>query len=323
MTDPMTSSTEQLPIQLITEVSSQCNRQVSADFSLFVDALTTRFGTSLDAVLLYGSCLRSGNLDEGIVDLYVIVDDYKKAYSERHLSVLNAWLAPNVFYLEVAHGDKTLRAKYAVISTANFEHAAQYWFHSYIWARFAQPSRLLYARDEPTHQRIYYAIAHAVVTFLKSGIKALKTETVTVEEIWTRCLMFTYAAELRAEQETRARDLAQLNLDDFIRLTTAAEPALNELLASQSDGTYLCLANDKTSKKAIWHWRLRRWQGRILSILRLSKATITFRDCLNYAAWKIERHTGIQVEITPTLRRHPIIWGFKVMWQLLRRGALR
>ncbi len=319
----MTTSTQQLPLQLITEVSSQCNRAVSADFALFVDALTTRFGPSLDAVLLYGSCLRSGNLDEGIVDLYVIVDDYKKAYSKRHLSVLNAWLAPNVFYLEVAHGDKILRAKYAVISTTHFAHAAQYWFHSYIWARFAQPARLLYARDEPTRQRIYHAIAHALVTFLKSGIQALKAESVNVEEIWTRCLMFTYAAELRAEQETRARDLAQLNLDDFVRLTTAAEPALIELLASQADGTYLCLTNDKTRKKALWHWRLRRWQGRVLSILRLSKATITFRDCLDYAAWKIERHTGIQVEITPMLRRHPIIWGFKVMWQLLRRGALR
>jgi predicted nucleotidyltransferase len=323
MANPSTTSTEQLPIQLITEVSSQCNREVSADFALFVDALTTRFGSSLDAVLLYGSCLRSGNLDEGIVDLYVIVDDYKKAYSERHLSVLNAWLAPNVFYLEVAHGDKTLRAKYAVISTADFERGAQYWFHSYIWARFAQPSRLLYARDEPTRQRIYLAIAHAVVTFLESGIQALKAEPVNVEDIWTRCLMFTYAAELRAEQETRARDLAQLNLDDFSKLTTAAESALAGLLKSQSDGTYQCLSDNKMRKKALWHWRLRRWQGRILSILRLSKATITFRDCLDYAAWKIERHTGIRVEITPMLRRHPIMWGFKVMWQLLRRGALR
>ena len=323
MANSSTTSTEQLPTQLITEVSSQCDREVSADFALFVDALTTRFGSSLDAVLLYGSCLRSGNLDEGIVDLYVIVDDYKKAYSQRHLSVLNAWLAPNVFYLEVAHGDKTLRAKYAVISTADFGRGAQYWFHSYIWARFAQPSRLLYARDEPTRQRIYLAIAHAVVTFLESGIKALKAETVNVEEIWTRCLMLTYAAELRAEQETRARDLAQLNLDDFTKLTAAAAPALAGLLEGQPDGSYQCLSDNKTRKKALWHWRLRRWQGRVLSILRLSKATITFRDCLDYAAWKIERHTGIQVEITPMLRRHPVIWGFKVMWQLLRRGAIR
>jgi hypothetical protein len=55
----------------------------------------------------------------------------------------------------------------------------------------------------------------------------------------------------------------------------------------------------------------------------LSKATLTFHDYLNYAAWKIERHSGIRVEITPMLRRHPILWGFKVMWQLLRRGVLR
>ena len=314
---------EQLPTQLITTVASQCNRDVSADFALFIDTLTNRFGSSLDAILLYGSCLRSGDLDEGIVDLYVIVDDYRNAYLQRHLSVLNTWLTPNVFYLEVVSGERTLRAKYAVISTSDFERGTQYWFHSYIWARFAQPSRLLYARDELIRQRIYQAIAHAVVTFLESGIKAFKAGTVNTEEIWTRCLMFTYAAELRAEQETRARDLAQLNLTDFTKLTEAAEPALAEFLKKKPDHTYQCLTNNELRKRTLWHWRLRRWQGRLLSILRLSKATITFRDCLEYAAWKIERHSGIRVEITPVLRRHPIIWGFKVMWQLLRRGVLR
>ena len=31
-----------------------------------------------------------------------------------------------------------------------------------------------------------------------------------------------------------------------------------------------------------------------------------------YAAWKIERHTGVRVEVTPMLRRHPVLWGLKV-----------
>ena len=74
---------------------------------------------------------------------------------------------------------------------------------------------------------------------------------------------------------------------------------------------------------ALWRWRLRRWQGRILSILRLAKATFTFSNSVDYAAWKIERHTGVRVEITPLLRRHPILWGLKVAKQLLQRGVLR
>jgi hypothetical protein len=289
-----------------------------------VDALIMRFGASLDAVILYGSCLHSAiSLEEGIVDLYVIVDSYHKAYPERYLANLNAWLAPNVFYLEVPHQERTLRAKYAVISTSDFARGAQFWFHPYIWARFAQPSRLLYCRDDPVRERIYAALAHSVVTFLKSGVAALEAGILDVEEIWTRCLTLTYAAELRAERETRARHLAQANLSALIRLTEVAAPMLTGVLEKQENGKYHCLTTLETQRQALWFWRLRRWQGKILSILRLSKATLTFNNSVEYAAWKIERHTGVSVEITPMLRRHPILWGLKVAWRLLRRGVLR
>jgi hypothetical protein len=31
----------------------------------------------------------------------------------------------------------------------------------------------------------------------------------------------------------------------------------------------------------------------------------------------------VHVEITPMLRRHPVLWGYKILWQLLRKGVLR
>ncbi|MBP6057573.1 MAG: acylglycerol kinase family protein [Nitrosomonas sp.] len=324
MTHPIAAAAEQLPIRLINEVAWESNKATSPDLVPLVDMLIMRFGESLDAVILYGSCLHSAiSLDEGIVDLYVIVDNYHKAYPQRYLANLNAWLAPNVFYLEVPHQERILRAKYAVISTHDFERGARFWFHSYIWARFAQPSRLLYCRDDTVREHIYAALAHSVVTFLKSGVSALEAGILDVEEIWTRCLMLTYAAELRAERETRARHLAQTNLGAFTRLTEVAAPMLPGILEKQDNGKYRCLTNPQTQRQALWRWRLRRWQGRILSILRLSKATLTFNNSVEYAAWKIERHTGVRVEITPMLRRHPILWGLKVAWQLLRRGVLR
>ncbi len=316
--------TEPLPEKLLDCVASQSTRDVSPDYAIFVHALQNRFGATVDAIILYGSCLRTGDLDEGIADLYILVDDYKHAYTQRYLSLLNAWLAPNVFYLEVQHQDRTLRAKYAVISTADFEQGAQYWFHSYIWARFAQPSRLLYARNEESRQRIYRAFSHSVITFLRAGIYTLENETFDVETLWTRCLMLSYAAELRPENETRARHLAMTNCNDFTQLTQAAYPALTDILSFQPDNqSYLCQNAPDICRRALWRWRLRRWQGRLLSILRLLKARLTFRDCLDYATWKIERHTGVQFEVTPWLRRHPIIWGFKIIWQVLRKGAMR
>ncbi len=324
MTTPITAPAAQLPVRLINEVTWESNKAVSPDLVPVVDTLIMRFGESLDAVILYGSCLHSAcSLDEGIVDLYVIVNSYYKAYPQRYLANLNAWLAPNVFYLEIPHQGRTLRAKYAVISTNDFERGAQFWFHPYIWARFAQPSRLLYCRDDSVREHIYTALAHSVVTFLKSGVPTLEANILDVEEIWTRCLMLTYAAELRAERETRARHLAQANLGALIRLTEVAAPMLTSILEKQENGKYRCLTTPEMQQQALWRWRLRRWQGKILSILRLSKATLTFSNSVEYAAWKIERHTGVRVEITPLLRRHPILWGLRVAWQLLQRGVVR
>ncbi len=323
MTNRISIADQQLPDGLIAEVASLSSRVVPADFSVLVEELKSRFGASLDAVILYGSCLRSQDAADGVVDFYVVVDSYSHAYPEHYLRYLNAWLAPNVFYLEASGQEKKFRAKYAVVSMVDFEHGTRYWFHPYLWARFAQPTRLLYVRDEITCQRVCHALAHAVVTFLESIIPALGSCVVNAEEIWARGLALTYAAELRAERETRARQLTQLNLDDYTRLTAQAASVLTGKLEVLPDGNYRCLADTAEQRRSLGHWRLRRWQGRILSVLRLTKAALTFRDCVSYAAWKIERHTGVRVEVTPMLRRHPVLWGYKIFWQLLRRGVLR
>lgn len=327
MTDHASILDQHIPNDLVAEIASLSSRAVSADFLVLVEALKLRFGSSLEAVLLYGSCLRSDDLGDGVVDFYAIVNSYGKAYPERYLGYLNAWLAPNVFYLEVsAPGhtqEKKFRAKYAVVSMADFVQGTWRWFHPYLWARFAQPSRLLYVRDETIRKHIYTALARAVVTFLKSSLPMLNSSVANVEAIWVNGLTQTYAAELRPERATRAQQLAQINLDDYTRLTEHAAPGLVGMLEMLPDGDYRCLINAADRRRARWHWRLRRWQGTVLSVLRLTKAAFTFSDSISYAAWKIERHTGVRVEVTPMLRRHPVLWGFKVSWQLLRRGVIR
>jgi hypothetical protein len=329
MTDHTLMSDGKPSDALVSAVSSMTSRPVSADFSIFIEELKSRFDSSLDAILLYGSCLRSHEIGDGVVDFYTVVDDYSNAYQEHYLRYFNTWLPPNVFYLEVSAQNRIFRAKYAVISMAEFEKGNQYWFHSYLWARFAQPVRLLYARDEIIRQRIYNSLAHAVVAFLRPTIEALGSCVVTAEEIWVKGLTLTYAAELRPERESRARQLTELNLDEYRHLTECALPSLVGILEKlpqehQVQGIgYRCLADDSERRRSLRRWQLRRWQGRVLSVLRLAKATFTFRDCIDYAAWKIERHTGVNIEVTPRLRRHPVLFGCKVFWKLFRRGVLR
>lgn len=312
---------EKPPEALVNEKASECSRIVPEGFHVFVGALQSRFGDALQGVLLYGSCLHSYELENSVVDLYAVVDNYDNAYEGRFNPFLNRFFPPNVFYLELKHQGKTLRCKYGVISFDDFEKGATSWFHSYIWGRFSQPTRLLYSKDENTKKRVHTILAHATITFLRASIPALGRSIVDTETIWTRGLALSYEAELRPENKNRARQLTHLNMGDYIRLTGYASKVIDELEALPHD-KYSCNVNEKYCRKTLRKWRLRAWQGRILSVLRLGKAVFTFRDCVDYAAWKIERHTGIQIDVTPSLQRYPLLFGWKVLWQLVRQGVM-
>jgi len=70
-------------------------------------------------------------------------------------------------------------------------------------------------------------------------------------------------------------------------------------------------------------WKLRTVQGKLLSVARLLKALFTFDGGLDYIAWKLERHSGVSVEIPDRVRRWPLIFIWGMFWDLYRRGAFR
>lgn len=305
------------------EVEAQTSRPAPALLDAFVDLLQERFGGSLQAVLLYGSCLHSGDPTDGIVDLYAVVDDYRSAYPSATLRLFNAWIPPNVFYAEVTRDGVTLRAKYAVLSARHFQRGCSGWYHSYVWARFAQPSRLLWARDDGARATVLDAVASAVRTFLREAAAILAGEDVDAEGLWTRGLGLTYASELRPEAASRVQYLTQRNLPDYVRLTQAAAAELPDLRSPLPGGGYRIPGGPPRRRRARRRWWLRRWQGKVLSVLRLGKSVFTFAGGVDYAVWKIQRHTGVELEVTPRVRKHPILMGPWILWRLLRKGALR
>ena len=58
--------------------------------------------------------------------------------------------------------------------------------------------------------------------------------------------------------------------------------------------------------------------GKPLNLLRLAKASTTFDGAATYAAWKIERHTGVAIEVTPWRERHPLLAAPGVLWRVWR-----
>jgi hypothetical protein len=314
------------PPQLLTLISQQSQRPAPPGVRRLCDELLSRYGSAVEAVLFYGSCLRRNDETEGIVDLYVLVDSYRSAYPGLALALGNTLLPPNVFYLELPWGEGLVRAKYAVLSLADFQRGtSQRWFHSYLWGRFAQPATLVYARNPEISQEVQKALAQAVVTFISRVLPNLP-ECFTAREVWQLGLSLSYRAELRAERVEKLVHLFEVWRAYYEQVTCAAIPALSfpvELVSEAEPFLYQAsIPAPSRSLGRLW-WVLRSLQGKLLSVLRLFKGLFTFQGGPEYVLWKIERHSGIKVELTARQRRHPLLAVGWVVWRLYRSGAFR
>lgn len=290
-----------------------------------VSALQSQYGEAVNAVLLYGSCLRSGDLYDGLVDLYLIVDSYSEIYSRPADTLANHLLPPNVFYIEAPVADKTVRCKYAILSSATFNQGVQHWFQSYIWGRFTQPTAIAWSRDEQSRLRVEENFQLATLTFLEKTLPALPA-TGSVRELWRDALQLSYHTELRAEKIGRTTELTDNAIDHYVALSRAAAPHLSFTLQINGDGSeasYQANIDSGKRRRAGLAWPLRQLQGKVLSVLRLLKALSTFVGGLDYLAWKLERHSGQEVIIPDRVKRYPLIFIWGLMWQLYRRGVFR
>jgi hypothetical protein len=155
--------------RLDARIEAELGRACHPAASVLADAIRARHGDTVAAVLFYGSCLRQPADQpappEGILDFYVIVDRSANAYDRRWLALAGRLLPPNVFYLERPFAGSTIRAKYAVVTMAQFLHGTSArCFHPSLWARFAQPVALLYARDDAAGRKVAGAVSAAVIT---------------------------------------------------------------------------------------------------------------------------------------------------------------
>ncbi len=288
--------------------------------------LAQKYGQAVQGILLYGSCLRAGTDQNGLVDCYVIVDQYAAVYSSAWLTLFNKWLPPNVFYGEVAIEGHNVRLKYAVLSLEDFERSVTpKWFHSYFWGRFAQPTAVMACPSQTMSQRIISGLGRAVLTFLGNVVPQMPQQF-AAKDIWTTGLTLSYSAELRAESAGRITTLWESNHVYYEQVAHAAFLAhFPKVKIIQRNGLTMYEMEysrwDHTKNRIAWI--VRKVQGKFLSILRLMKAAFTFQGGADYLIWKIERHSGVKIELTPAQRRHPIWAGITTFWRLYRKGAFR
>jgi hypothetical protein len=298
----------------------------SPALNALVDALLERHGKAVNAILFYGSCLRSGDLFDGLVDLYLIVDNYTAFYARKTRALANWLLPPNVFYTEIRVAGRVMRAKYAVISSADLRNGtSRRWFHSYLWGRFTQPTALAWHRDEAARRLIETSFVSARRTFLERVLPRLPA-TGRVRDLWQRGLQLSYGAELRAESAGRSAELTAAALDYYAAVTREAVAALRYPLSLEGNGAdmrYHAAVPGLSRWLSRPGWLLRTVQGKLLSVARLLKALFTFEGGLDYIAWKLERHSGQHIEIPQRVRRYPLIFVWGLFWRLYRRGVFR
>jgi hypothetical protein len=275
------------------------------------EAARRRHGTAIVAVLLYGSCLREQGVAGKIVDLYLLADDYAKLHHSAIARALNRLVPPNVYYIEEGFAGGRVAAKYAIVTLDQFERmVSRRTFHPYFWARFAQPTVILWTADDTVRRRVEHALGEAVGTMVNEVLPLMPTGW-TPSTLWRRAFAETYRTELRAERGDQAERLYRAFAARYDRATDA----LCQTVGAASPAA--------ARQRAISRWRQRRMLGKLLSVLRLLKASFTFDDGATYLAWKIRRHSGVEVELAPWQRRHPILASSVLAWRLYRAGGFR
>lgn len=279
-------------------VAAELSQPVDPRVATMAAAIAAKHGAASRAVLFYGSCLRQRQLDGLMLDFYLIVSDYPSAYDKAWLATANRLIPPNVFYFE----HDGLVAKYAVLSEIDFHRLnGPETSNVSVWARFAQPSRLAWAKDIEARQKAIAAVSRAAPTLLAAARPQPGDEPLS---LWRRAFALTYSAELRAERKGRASSVVDLEPARYERFTT---PALAAAKAMRPHG----------------NWARRRIEGKALTVLRLAKASLTFSGGAEYIAWKINRHAGTDIQLKPWQRRHPLLAGISLLPRLLKSGAVR
>ncbi|CAM3089540.1 Phosphatidate cytidylyltransferase [Sphingomonas antarctica] len=242
------------------------------------------------AVLFYGSCLRDATL-WGMLDFYLIVEDYGRAYDRKWLATANRLLPPNVFPFAA----NTLSSKYAVLSLADLQReTSELARDPSTFARLSQPARLVWGSNAGAVS----AIAQASRTLLTVTPGDGVTDPL---DRWRVAFAATYASELRAERAARPGSIVDADPARYLKLAAAL--------------------GDVPNRQMLWP-RLRRW-SKWRQVAKLAKASLTFAGGVDYLAWKIARHSGEPVTVKPWQRRFPLLAAFVMLPRLIARGQVR
>lgn len=292
-------------------VTRQLEAPCPPEARAFAEALAREAGAR--AVLFYGSILRTGDLD-GVLDFYLLTDDERR-------TGWRGWIArrlwPDVSYRETEIAGRALRAKIATMPLSTFQRAAaDGYLDTTIWTRFVQPCALAFAADPASAEAVRTGIGAACETAARYAA-ALGPANGRAEDYWQALFRHTYAAELRVEKPGREREITRFDPARYAQLLPLAWASAGVAFEASGEVLQPRLA-DAERRRLRRAWGRRAGFGKPLNAARLVKAASTFDGAARYAAWKIARHTGVVIPVTPWRERHPVLAAPGVAWRIWR-----
>ncbi|QJB69302.1 hypothetical protein [Parasphingorhabdus halotolerans] len=303
--------------ELIQLIKTELAQPVDPRVVDFAASIAAQYGEASRAVLFYGSCLRTTELDGQMLDFYLIVSSYEVAYGKSWLVRANKLLPPNVFPAE----HDGLVAKIAVLSEEDFARLCSVKAGDVsVWARFAQPSRLVWLATNLAPETIVEAIAEAPVTLFQRTLPVMGAEYTSLSDIWREGFSRTYDCELRAERAGRSSSVVDCEPERYERLGMATTATIAKRMGVGPNGEVPNFASPDATEQ---FWRKMKRRGKLLTLARLAKASGTYAGGIDYLAWKINRHAGTGYVIKPWQRKWPILGALTMLPRLIAGGAIK
>ncbi len=296
--------------------------------ALETDSLTglkERAGNNLRAVIFFGSHLVNSTPSQySAADWFVIVDDYLAFYREFStwfgypaglVAWLNRLLPPNVIHIPAAGG---AGIKAVVISGKDFARAmgARAKDH-FCKGRLVQKVDVIYARDIEIGERVNEQLRDARMSTL-DWVPLYANEKFTVADYCLAMMRTSYGAEIRPESSDRVLEvIAQQQTSLIESFRPVLDAGVEQTMLAQDGHEYRLTRPPGKARK--WRWRSYFRKSKIRATLRWLKYVITFAGWPDYIVRKLERRTGIKVELTDAERRWPLL----LMWPKIIRNFVR
>lgn len=318
MSEPTDSSDKsRTVVRVLPRATTSPTDQIPPEVRDIVLLLEETCGRNIVGVIFFGSRLVGTTPGESsAADLFVVVENYLRFYEEigsrlpaaRHagiIAALNRVLPPNIIYLNDPGGLRA-GAKCFIVSEYDLAlglspDAKDHFFRG----RLAQRVHIVYARSEKDRQALETRIDAARHLTL-DWVPLFLTSPFGVMDYCRRMMEISYAAEIRPEASSRVREVTDAQ-SSFFRLVYG-----RVLQSGVRDGILLAEGDlFKPAKKPGWRhrWRVGHFfrRSKARATMRWFKYMLTFDDWLDYIVRKIERRSGVRIELTKAERRLPAI----------------